>query len=246
MRHALAIAAIFATAFATTAGPAVDPVALHAKLVKDGEKIVNDLVAAEAAREAYDHEGQKALTTEAGVQSRVVALNQDTDAYAAKATELAAAVKRYNAGCGSKNAPAPKKFKTQAELDAATAAEAQRVAGCNDQATPLDARGKALDAERAGLEQRRAELQGKVEATNQNIDAQEARGRELNDRLSAAEDAADTWLEQMNAVLNNKTFQARAFKKEGCNARREMVISGKDLKVFHGYMYLCAGVVKGF
>jgi chromosome segregation ATPase len=247
MRIAFAFTTCLIAAFAAGAGPAapVDPVALHAKLVKDGEKVVADLLAAEAAREAYDREGTKSLQTESTVQAKVEALNKDNAAYTKVAADHALEIKLYNEQCGKSAAPAPKKFKTQAELDAAKAAEVARVTGCNDRAMALDTRSKALDEQRAGLETRRAELQSKVSATNESIDQQQARGRELNDKLGAAEEAADEWLTQMNAVLNNKAFLARAHKVEGCKARREMVISGKDLKVFHGYMYLCAGVLKG-
>lgn len=243
----LASLAAIALAAGTAAAPApLDPVQVHAKLVQQGEKIIDELIAAEAAREAYDREGGQQLETEADVKAKAAALNSDSAAYTAAASDHATAVKAYNEQCGSKAAPAPRKFKTQQELDAAKAAEAQRVAGCNDRAIALDAQGKALDARRADLEARRAALQTKVDAGNASIDAQEKRGRELAERLSAAQDAADTWLEQVNQILANKNFQARAFKKEGCNARREMVTTGKDLKVFHGYIYLCAGVLKGF
>lgn len=247
MHRTLSAFATLALATAATAAPApLDPVLVHAKLVQQGEQIIAELIAAESAREAYDREGGEQLQTEAEVKAKAAALNDDNAAYTAAASEHAAAIKLYNEQCGSKSAPAPRKFKTQQELDAAKAAEAQRVAGCSERVIALDAKGKQLDARRADLEARRSALQTKVDAGNASIDAQEKRGRELAERLSAAEEAADEWLVQMNQILDNKNFQARAYKKEGCNARREMVTTGKDLKVFHGYMYLCAGVLKGF
>ena len=110
MHRTLPAFAALALATAATAAPApLDPVLVHAKLVQQGEKIIAELIAAEAAREAYDREGGEQLQTEAEVKAKAAALNDDNAAYTAAASEHAAAIKLYNEQCGSKSAPAPRK-----------------------------------------------------------------------------------------------------------------------------------------
>ena len=245
MRHALVIAASLG-ALAALSQPAVDPVARLAALVAEGDKLVGGLLAAEAAREAYDREGRAAASGDAALEGKVRTLDADNAAYTAAAAGHATAIKSHNDLCGSAAVAGtpPPKYKTKEELAAAQAAEAKRVADCDAQVSALDAHSKALDAQLAALQARRAALQQRVDSSNASLDAQEKRGRELNQSLSDAEDSADAWLERMNEALGSDPFRVRAQGVEGCKARREMVLSGKDLKVFHDLMQTCARNLK--
>ena len=238
MRHALVIAASLGalTAFAQ---PATDPAARLAALAAEGDEVVGTLLAAEAAREAYDRGTQDGDGT---LAAQVKALDADNAAHARVAAELGTAVTAHNGRCGAKAVAGkePQKYKTKEERDAALAGDAQRVADCDAEAAALDARGKALDARSGELQARHASLQQRVDASNAALDSQERRGRELNDALNAAQDAAEAWLERMNELLGTDAFQSRAQGVTGCKARREMVLSGKDLKVFHDLMQTCA------
>jgi chromosome segregation ATPase len=244
MHRTLALAALIAAGTAAAA-PAADPFARHAALVAEGDRVIAQLIAAEAARDDYDKDEAALARGEDPIQSKVKALNADNAAYKKDAEALAASVKAHNAACGGGAAGGePKKFKTKEELEAAKADETKRVADCDADGTALDAQGKALDARLVDLQARHTALDAQVKRSNDSIDQQEARGRKLAEDLTTADDAADAWLAKINGVLNDRAFGAKATGVEGCRARREMVMSGKDLKVFNDLMHTCAKNLK--
>jgi len=238
----LLLLALLSIAGSASAGTA-DPIARHAQLVAEGERVIAALIAAEAARDDYDRDDAALARGEDPIQSKVAALNADNATYKTDAEALAASVKAHNASCGKGGGEA-KKFKSKEELAAAKSAEAKRVADCDAESAAFDARGKDLDGRLAELQARHQALDAQVKRSNDSIDQQEARGRKLAEDLTVAEDAADTWLNKMNAVLNDRAFGAQATGVEGCRARREMVMSGKDLKVFNDLMRTCAKNLK--
>lgn len=241
--HALPPILLIALAHAALAGsPAPDVAARHAALVAEGRTAADQFARLEARREAYDRAVDGGPAQQAALQRSVAALNADNAEYRAAAATLNADVAAHNATCGGRAAKAgePRKVKDKAELEALKAAEATRVAECDAAAAALAARGTALDQRQAELAARSAALDAEVKAGNASIDEQEALGRALARELDAADAIASDWLERFNQLLASPAFLQRSAGIEGCKARREMVVSGRDLQTFVALHEACA------
>lgn len=248
MRRPLLSLALAVLATAVQAGPAADPLR---DLVQQGRRYASELERLEAERTALDREEVTLNTADLALPREVAAMDARVAAFTARDAAQAELIRAHNARCGAGASDAgefkeTRKFKDPKEYEAAKARlaewqarEAERVAACEAAGTQLDVETRALDAERAALTPARDALQARIDAQNRASDTFSERSMRNAKALSAAEEAAQDWLDRLNALQATPAYAVRAATHKPCAAKREMVVTGADLGVLVGLLSRC-------